>query len=212
MSLWKMGKNLLKLIPGVGNFVAVADLIGDVAETVGGETGAKIKQGLGMVTEGLHEADAQVEKMTPEQRLAIDEANHRHAERMRELGIEESRVDLEDVQGGRDLAKAEIASSDEYVRRTRPKLLRWVTMGYLILCGLALPLVVVAAIWGDLDANAANLLVYVVCTLIGAMGTLLAAMYRAYTGKRSAEKMASLGIQPEGFLDKLVKFRTGGRA
>lgn len=200
-----IGKGLLKLVPGVGQVVTILETVGDVAEAVGGDTGAKIKNGLGQITEGLAEADAQAESLTPEQQLALQRAQAAHTERLAEL-------DLADIQGGRDLAKAEIASDDQYVRRTRPALLRWVTIGYLGLCGLALPLVVFAAVWGGLDDAAANLLVYVVCTLIGAVGTMLATMYRSYTGRRSAEKMASIGIQPEGILDKLAKLRTAGRS
>ncbi|WP_028588251.1 3TM-type holin [Desulfocurvus vexinensis] len=200
----KIGKNLLRLIPGVGQVVTVVDTVADIAGAIGGETGAKIKQGVDLVTEGLREAEAQAPSMTPEQRLALEQAGQRHAERMREL-------DLDDMQGGRDLSKAEIASSDEYVRRTRPKLLRWVAGGYLALCGLALPLVVAAAVWGDLGDAEADLLVYVVCWLIASVGTMLAAMYRSYTGNRTAEKMADIGQAPEGLLDKLAKLRGSGR-
>lgn len=205
MSLFgKIGKDLLRLIPGVGQVVTVVDTVVDIAGAIGGETGAKIKQGIDLVTEGLHEADAQASSMTPEQRLALEQAGQRHAERMREL-------DLDDVQGGRDLARAEIASADEYVRRTRPKLLRWVASGYLALCGLALPLVVAAAVWGDLSVAAADLLVYVVCWLIASVGAMLTAMYRGYTSQRTAEKMATIGQAPEGLLDKLAKLRAAGR-
>lgn len=204
MSLLSIGKNLLKLIPGVGQVVTILDTAGDIAAAVGGSTGDKIKAGIAQVTEGLAEADAQAPSMNPEQRLALEQAGHRHEERMAEL-------DLADVQGGRDLAKAEVASEDQYVRRTRPALLRWVAIGYLVLCGLALPLVVAAAVWGALNDAAANLLVYVVCMLIGSVGGMLTMMYRAYTGKRTAEKMAELGIQPEGILDKLAKLKAGAR-
>jgi len=106
--LSSIGKNLLKLIPGVSQVVTILDTAGDIAAAVGGATGDKIAAGIAQVTEGLAEADAQAPSMTPEQRLALEQAGQRHEERMAEL----------------DLAKAEVASEDQYVRRTRCAYLR----------------------------------------------------------------------------------------
>lgn len=201
MDIWNIGKSLLKLVPGVGQAVSLIEVVGDVAEAVGGDTGKKIKDGLSMVSEGLSEAGSQ--PLTSEQQYQLQLANHRHTERMAEL-------DLKDTEGGRGLAKAELASKDEYVRQTRPKLLRIYAWGFLLLCFLAVPLVVAAAVWGQLTAASADVITYVVCWLIGTIGTTFAAMYRAYTGQRTAEKMAEIGMQPEGLMDKLSKLRRGG--
>jgi hypothetical protein len=58
MGLLNIGKNLLKLVPGVGQVVSLIDTVGDIAEAVGGDTGKKIKDGLSMVSDGLNEAGA----------------------------------------------------------------------------------------------------------------------------------------------------------
>lgn len=202
MGLLNIGKNLLKLVPGVGQVVSLIDTVGDIAEAVGGDTGKKIKTGLSMVSDGLNEAGAQ--PLTPEQRTQLELAGQRHKERMAE-------IELSDIEGGRGLAKAELASQDEYVRQTRPKLLRIYAWGFLLLCFIAVPLVVAAAVWGNLSASSADTITYVVCWLIGTIGTTFAAMYRTYTGQRTAEKMAEVGMQPEGLMDKLAKLRRGGR-
>lgn len=202
MGLWNIGKSLLKLVPGVGQAVQLFDVVGDVAEAVGGSTGKKIKDGLSMVSEGLTEAGAQ--PLSAEQQVQLQLATQRHTERMATL-------ELKDTEGGRGLAKAELASQDEYVRQTRPRLLRIYAWGFLLLCFIAVPLVVAAAVWGNLNPASADAITYVVCWLIGTIGTTFAAMYRAYTGQRTAEKMAEVGMQPEGLMDKLGKLRRGGR-
>lgn len=197
-----IGKGLLKLVPGVGQVVSLMETVGDVAEAVGGATGAKIKTGIDQVREGLVEASTQAEHMKPEQRLALQRVQNNHEARLAEL-------ELQDIQGGRDLAKTEILSNDEYVRRTRPGLLRlygkaalWLIFG-VVAIGFA------ATFMSEVSKDEAAFLIEVIkWALASIMGTFLM-MYRAYTGKRTAEKAMAMGIQPEGILDKLVKLKGG---
>jgi hypothetical protein len=203
MSLLSMGKNLLKLVPGIGQAVTIMDAIGDVAEAVGGDTGKKIKGGLDQVTEGLAEADAQAPALTPEQRLALAAADHRHAERMRSL-------ELADVQGGRDLAKTEILSQDEYVRRTRPKLLRLYGKAGLFLVFAVVAVGFAATFMAEISETEAGFLIEVIQWALGSIMAAFIMMYRAYTGKRTAEKAMAIGHPPEGVLDKLARLRASG--
>ena len=198
MSFWNFSKRLLGLVPGLGQVLTAIDLVGEVAEAIGGDAGKKINTGINMVTEGLGEAEDI--RLSPEAEERLRMAQMRYQDRREQR-------DLADTQGGRNLAKAELASQDEYVRQTRPKLLRIYAWSFVCLCFLAVPLVVAAAVWGNLSREATDLITYVICWLIGTIGTTFAAMYRAYTGQRTAEKMAAVGMQPEGLLDKLAKFK-----
>lgn len=202
MSLLSIGKGLLRMIPGVGSIVAAVDTVADIAGAVGGETGKKIQDGVNLVTEGLKEADAKAEAMTPEQRLAMDKAAQLHVERM-------AQIDLSDIQGGRDLAKTEILSNDEYVRRTRPKLLRLYGKAGLYLIFAVVAVGFAATFVSEISKSEADFLIEVIRWALGSIMATFLMMYRAYVGKRTQEKAMSMGIQPEGILDKLAKLRTG---
>ncbi|WP_319543173.1 hypothetical protein [uncultured Pseudodesulfovibrio sp.] len=190
-----IGKGALKMIPGVSSIVGTLETVGAVAEAVGGQTGAKIKGGLDQVVEGLREADAQ--KMTPEQMLNLEKAGMRHKERMAQL-------DLDDTEGGRALARTEVASEDEYVRRTRPKLLRIFGKATILLIFVIVGLAgFIAFKVEDMDQEVAQFLIYVFCWALGLCVQVFLFMYRIYTSNRTAEKLGQIGLQPETFLDKL---------
>lgn len=202
-----IGKGLLSLVPGGGAVVAGLGLASDLAEAVGGETGKKIADGARMVAEGLDEAGKQ--PVTPDMQLKFQEAAARHEERMEELGLERDRVDLEDAQGGRDLAKAEIVSEDQYVRRTRPMLLRWYGIGTFWLVAASVALAFLCGLTKAVDKDTAAFIVDVLKWAVPSLSGTFLLMYSAYTGKRTTEKLAAAGIRPEGFMDKLAKLKNG---
>jgi hypothetical protein len=193
-----LGKGILKFIPGVSGIVGAIETVGEVAEAVGGETGKKINDGIKLVTDGLQEANAQ--PMTPEQQYKLEQAGMRHKERM-------AGIDLEDTEGGRNLAKAEIASNDEYVRQTRPKLLRvfgWATVWLLFLV-VAVSTWVVFGMEQALTRIEADFLMYVLISVAGLIAQVFLFMFRIYVSKRTAEKLGQVGLQPETLLDKMGK-------
>lgn len=196
-----VGKGLLAFVPGGGAVVAGLELAGAVAEAVGGETGKKINEGLNQVAEGLSEAGSN--PLSPEQQAKLQEAGMKHKEQMAAL-------DLEDIQGGRDLAKTEIASQDEYVRHTRPELLRWYGKGSFILVFACVGVVFVSAFSSAVDKEEAAFIVDVLKWAFPTLSGTFLVMYRAYVGKRTAEKLAEHGVTPEGLLDKLARLKNGG--
>lgn len=213
MDLWdvmkRVGKGVLSLVPGGGAVVAGLELASGIAEAVGGETGQKIAEGARLVAEGLDEAGRQ--PVTPEMQLKLDEAAHRHAERMAEISLARDQVALADAEGGRDLAKAEIASEDEYVRRTRPMLLRWYGKGAFLLVAAAVLLAFLCGLTRAVDKEEAAFIVDVLQWALPSLSGTFLLMYRAYTGKRTEEKLAEAGLRPEGLLDKLARLKTAGQ-
>jgi hypothetical protein len=199
--LGTVGKSLLSLVPGGGLVSAGLDLVGGIADAVGGETGKKISDGAKLLTEGLDEAGQQ--PLSPEQQAKLQEAGMQHEEAMREF-------DLQDTQGGRDLAKAEIASSDEYVRRTRPRLLRIYGYGTIGLVVASVVAAFVCVLWTDVGQDEAAFLIGVLQWALPSIAGTFLLMFRVYTGKRTQEKLADAGMPQEGLLDKLIKFKTGG--
>lgn len=198
MSFWNIGKGLLKLIPGVGNAIGLLDTVGDIAEAIGGETGRKIKEGLGQVSEGLQEVQKQ--PLSPEQQVQMGKITMRHKERM-------AAIDLKDTEGGRKLATVEINSEDEYVRRTRPMLLRWYGKGTFFLIFTCILVVFISAFTSSISKDEAQFIVDVLKWALPSVSGTFLFMYRAYTGKRTQEKLArETGMLPETTMDKVIKF------
>lgn len=211
MDLWdvvkRVGKGVLSLVPGGGAVVSGLELAAGIADAVGGDTGKKIADGARMVAEGLDEAGRQ--PVTPEMQLKLNEAADRHTERMAEIGLERDRLEVEDARDGRDLARAEIASQDEYVRRTRPQLLRWYGKGTFLLVFASVAMAFACALSKAVDKEEAAFIVGVLQWALPSVSGTFLLMYRSYTGKRTEEKLAEAGMRPEGLLDKLARFRAG---
>lgn len=192
-------KGVLKAIPGVGTVVSVLDGVGSIADAIGGEAGGKIKSGLSQVSDGLRQADAD-DSIPPEHRAQIAQATLAAQTRIREL-------ELEDIQGGRELAMGEIASEDEYVRRTRPGLLRLYGKATILLILGSVATAFVAAFSTAINTAEAAFIIDVLKWALPSLSGTFLLMFRVYTGKRTDEKLADRGIQPEGLVDKLLKFR-----
>lgn len=192
--------NILGSIPVVGQISSVVGIIGDIAEAVGGKTGKKINDGVNMLTEGL--AEAEQKPMTPEQVSQLEQAKLVHKATLEKIA-------LADIQGGRALAKTEIASNDEYVRRTRPKLLRLYGYTTMVLT-LLLVSVAAACTFAGIDDTKTTALVEIGQWALVTIAGTFTYMYRAYTGHRTQEKMADGGIIKEPIMGKLLKYKSKG--
>tara|TARA_Y100001954_G_scaffold239591_1_gene316138 strand:- start:9867 stop:10469 length:603 start_codon:yes stop_codon:yes gene_type:complete len=196
MGLGSFLTGALKFIPGVGQIVTAVEGVAAIAGAIGGETGKKIQDGVGMITEGLEEADGQ--QLTSEQQVALKKAGMDTTVKLRKL-------DLEDVQGGRELAKAEIASTDEYVRRTRPELLRWYGKGAFLLIFSCVAVAFISAFSSKVTKDEAAFIIDVLKWALPSVSGTFLLMYRAYTGRRTQEKLGEMGVQPESTMDKALK-------
>ncbi len=200
VSFWNtlktIGRGVLGEIPGVNMVLTGLDLAGVIGDAVGGETGAKIKQASTDLADGLREAGET--PLTSDQQVRLTEGVRKHEERMAEIG-------LADVQGGRELAKTEIASSDQYVRQTRPRLLRLYGWAVVLLVFGCIGLAFATVFWGELDKAEASFLIQAFqWALTPVLGVFLL-MFRIYTGKRTTEKLAQNGIQPTNFADVALR-------
>ena len=200
MGLGSILTGALKLIPGIGTIVTAVDGVASIAEAIGGDTGKKIAAGVGQITEGLREADAQ--PLTGEQKIALEQAAMK-------TKVQLAKLDLQDVQGGRELAKAEIASTDEYVRRTRPQLLRWYGKGSFLLIFSCVGVAFISAFSSSVSKDEATFIIDVLKWAFPSVSGTFLLMYRAYTGRRTQEKLAEQGIQQESAMDKALKLFRG---
>lgn len=187
---------LLNFIPGVGQIAAVIDGVASIAGAIGGETGKKIQEGATMVTEGLKDAGGQ--QLSSDQQLALQKAGLKTQVKLREL-------DLEDIAGGRALATAEVQSQDEYVRQTRPQLLRWYGKGSFLLIFSCVAVAFISAFSSAVSKDEAEFIIDVLKWAFPTTAGTFLMMFRIYTGKRTQEKLGEMGFQPESALDKALK-------
>ncbi|MGE4195410.1 MAG: hypothetical protein AB7E51_18655 [Pseudodesulfovibrio sp.] len=132
----------------------------------------------------------------------LELAKLEHEQRMAEIG-------LADTEGGRELAKTEVASSDEYVRRTRPQLLRWYGKGSFLLIFACVAVAFVSTFTTSVTKEEATFIIDVLKWALPTVSGTFLMMYRAYTGKRTQEKLGAIGLQSESSLDKVVKMVRG---
>jgi hypothetical protein len=199
MGLGSFFTGALKLIPGVGNVVSAVEGIATLAGAVGGESGKKIESGVKQITEGLKQADARG-KLTPEQEVEIVRASN-------DFNLAMAKLDLKDVEGGRRLAKAEIDSEDEYVRRTRPMLLRWYGKGSFLLVFSCVLVAFISAFSSAVTKDEAEFIISVLKWALPTISATFLMMYRAYVGGRTKEKLTKeTGVAPESLLDKAMNF------
>ena len=103
------------------------------------------------------------------------------------------------------LAKAEIASTDEYVRRTRPELLRWYGKGAFLLIFSCVAVAFISAFSSKVTKDEAAFIIDVLKWALPSVSGTFLLMYRAYTGRRTQEKLGEMGVQPESTMDKALK-------
>lgn len=195
---------LIKYIPD--GIKAIGKLFGkEDIEKVGDQAGSFIDNVTNMVTEN---------KISPEQRVELEKILLKHKERLQELELEKTKLKLEemdmrykDVEGAREIIKTALESHDEYVRRTRPMILR--RMFFLIPFSLfGVPILVLSGFWSGLDTTEMQPLIdYIQSVTQWYMG-LFGTAFVGYTAARSIEKNGHekevKGLELSG-LEKLAK-------
>lgn len=140
-------------------------------------------------------------QITPDQQIALEQTMAEHEEEMAKIALENNKLFYGELEGIRQLEIAAYNSGDQYVARTRPKLLRaW--SNYAIIYAFYVPLVVFAAHSLDVDTN----LILSVVKWIGSFvfGTFSTA-FLGYTTARTIDKRNPNFKESDNILGKVVK-------
>ncbi len=123
----------------------------------------------------------------PETQVELQKIFNAHEEKIAELNLERVKLDYQDLINQRELSKTYIQSSDEYVRRTRPKILRSLFYGWIIYIFFA-PLSILAL--NVIKADSTIIASYI--GIIKSMGYYLSGVfcisYTGYAAARSLDK------------------------
>lgn len=191
------GLSLLPKIPNMWN--AVANLFGKKAPKTITEAGKLASSVMDAFKKG---------ELTPEAQVELEKIITSHEEVMARIALEEKELEFKgeelivtDLTDVRDLEKQSYKSDDEYVRRTRPKILRdffKLTAAYVLYA----PLAVIAA--HSVGMNVVEfipMLKWIGGFLFSTFGT----SYLGYTGARLMDKRDPNFKNGSGVLNKLVK-------
>lgn len=163
--------------------------IPEIWSTVAGLFGKKVPDSIETAANLANDVFSAFKKdeVSPEVQVKLDQLMNQHKEKIAEIALEEKRIEYDLMKGSQEVEKEAYKSTDQFVRRTRPKILRdlfKLCAGYTLFA----PLTIVALSYTDMDAatmmTVVNLFKYIGYSIFGAF-TL---NYGGYTAGRTIEK------------------------
>lgn len=98
-------------------FKALPSVVRSIGKIIGGDKGKKVEEA-GQTIDEIS-GEYAMAKLSPEQRTALMEQQ----QRLKEIALEEFRLEMGNLKDMRDLVKTSLRSEDPYVRRARPTFL-----------------------------------------------------------------------------------------
>jgi len=188
------GLSLLPKIPSIWG--AIAGLFGKkVPDSI--ETAGKLA---GDVINSLKAGE-----VSPEVQVEMEKIMNEHKEEMAKITLEEHRLVAEGLAGSQQVEVESYKSEDEYVRRTRPMLLRKLFYSCIIYAFFAPSAVIAAAVLG-IEAAILATIIGMVEWIGGWLFSTFGAAYLGYTGARSLDKRKPELKENNNLLGKAMKF------
>lgn len=197
------GEIALSFVPGAGPVLKGAAAI---AELIGGSTGDKIKNGIGMVTEGMKEF-AQT-PLSPEQQIQQQKISSDAQIALEEIAYKNRKLDYDDQAGGRDVIKIDSGSDDPLVRQARPKMM--VLLGKsAIAYSFVVPILVLDMGYLNVSREIISMVINYALWAGGTMWSAFTASFAGYTVARTIDKNTqaklSNGIDQSKLLEAVSK-------
>lgn len=163
----------------------VPSFISGLGKIIGGDKGRKMQEA-GQIVNELS-GQYQTAKLPPEQQAALKTAIMEHEQKLKEIALEEYRLEMQDLKEARDVVKTTLRSEDPYVRRARPTFL-WLMYLILFVNYLILPVI------GKIPVN-----------LPEALYWLFGSAFLGYSAFRSVDKKGA-GLSDIGkFINKTIR-------
>jgi len=193
-----VGKVAAAFIPGVGPVLAGAEVVADI---IGGDTGAKIKQGLGLVRDGL--AAVGKTPLSPEQQFQLEQGKQTTQIELAKIDLQKERMPYDDQAGGREIIRTESQSEDPVVRQARPKMM--VLLGKVsLLYSFAGVLLVTVCVLAKVETESLGLLIKLLLYQGGTMWVTFTASFTGYTVARSVDKKTANGLDVSDIMQSVA--------
>jgi len=201
-----MGLNILGLglkmaesfIPGVNVILSGASIVGGI---IGGETGAKIQQGVDLLQGGLGAVGKT--PLTPEQQFQLEQAKQTTQIELAKIDLQREELPYQDQAGGREIIRTESQSEDPVVRQARPKMMVLVGKTALVYT-VCTPFLVVGCILGHAPKELLDALVTLILYQGGTLWTAFMAAFTGYTVARSVDKKTANGLDVSGVMQAIA--------
>lgn len=177
--------------------------IPEMWDTIAGLFGKSVPKSITEATKLVTDITTAFKKgeVPPEIQIALEKEMNRHEEKIQEMLLEEKKLEFSNVHDMIELEKTQSQSEDEYVRRTRPMILRKLfvsCIGYAFYA----PLVVIAS--GHLDPTITVTVVGMVEWIGGWLFGTFATAYLGYAASRTVDKKNPKYKNGNGVLNKTV--------
>jgi hypothetical protein len=176
----------LSLIP------KIPEIWSSVASLFGKETPEVVKDAAKLRDDIMN--DISMGKVSPEQMTKLKELMYEHKERMAEIALEEreldykeKKLDYDDMEGVRDLEIEAYKSDDQFVKRTRPMILRrlfTICAAYVFFAPLCLVAMSVGGVQAALVTSIIGMVEWIGGWLFGTFST----AYLGYAAARTVDK------------------------
>lgn len=144
-------------------------------------------------------------QVSPEQQVELKRLLLQNKQIEEQVKYEREKLIYDDQAGGREVIKTALSSDDVYVRRTRPKILRWL-FGVSAIYTFFAPSIYIAACSLGVSENKLKILVEILTWIGGFLFTSFTTAFTGYTVARSIDKRGGpntlKGIM--GFAGKLI--------
>lgn len=187
------GLSLLPKIPEIWN--SVAGLFGKKSPSSVTEAGKLANEVLGALKK---------DEVPPEIATKLEEIMNQHKEKMAEIALEEKRLEFENAAGMQNLEVQAYKSGDEYVRRTRPMILRRLFYGCLGYAFFA-PVMIIVAAMVSVEAALLATLIGMVKYIGGWLFGVFASAFLGYASARSLDKRNPELKNGNNLIGKLIK-------
>jgi len=143
-------------------------------------------------------------EIPPAIQLSLEKEVNRHKEKIQEFALEEVKLTYQNVHDMVELEKESYKTDDEYVRRTRPMILRKLfisCVGYSFYA----PLVIIALSQGGIAEGTIIVLIDMVKYIGGWLFGTFSASYLGYAASRSVDKRNPGFKEGNGIMNKITK-------
>jgi len=169
---------LVKLLPS---------MISGFGKILGGDKGKKMEEA-GQIA-GEVSRQYETNSLPPDKRAALETAIMQHEQKIKEIALEEYRLEMGNLKDMRDLVKTSLRSEDPFVRRARPMFL-WLVYVIVIVHFVIFPIIwMLFPTIGKPPVNVSELLKYFIWAYLGYGG------YRTIDKKGSNIKKLVDGIK-----------------
>ena len=190
------------VLAGLSLLPKIPEMWGAVARLFGKNVPNGIKEATNLATSVLDSFTKN--EIPPDIQLLLEKEINRHKEKIQEFAMEETRLSFQNAHDMIELEKESYKTDDEYVRRTRPMILRKLfvsCIGYSFYA----PLTIIALSQGNIAEGTIIVLIDMIKYIGGWLFGTFSAAFLGYAASRTMDKRNPNFKEGNGIVNKMAK-------